>query len=305
MTIRFLSLTEVDNRGQLADMTYPVYQPLLLQTGLDLAPVGVAAFDAEGPCGLGLAFPSEHDEPAHVLSLFVAPSARRQGVGGEVLARLTAQLKEKGEPLVVALYPEGKESTATVERLLVRQGWSTAQPRLHLFHASKKAVAAMAQAHWMRPRSLPSGYTMLDWTEATDADKAVALEHENSPDFPHGVSAFQEPETVNPVTSLGLRENGRLVGWCLTHRVGVHPPGDRRQGFGLPHAYRELPPVDGVECYPDGHESWVWRLGRQPADARFLPPPPRPQLGGPVRDVDRGPRKETGLSDIVFGRLAR
>jgi ribosomal protein S18 acetylase RimI-like enzyme len=221
MSIRFLPLSEVENRSQLADMTYPVYRPLLAQTGPDYPSIGVAAFDAEGPCGLGLAFPSEHDEPAHVLSLFVAPSARGQGVGGEVLARLTAQLKERGEPLVVALYPEGKDSTSTVERLLVRQGWSTAEPRLYLFHASKTAVATMTQAHWMRPRTLPSGYTMFDWLDATEADKAAALEYENSPGFPHGISAFQEAETVNPVTSLGLRENGRLVGWLLTHRAGA------------------------------------------------------------------------------------
>jgi hypothetical protein len=54
MTVRFLPLTEVDNRCQLADMTYPVYRPLLLPAGLDQVPAMSVTPD----------FPCRHFSPA-------------------------------------------------------------------------------------------------------------------------------------------------------------------------------------------------------------------------------------------------
>jgi GNAT superfamily N-acetyltransferase len=208
----------VENPQTLAGMTYPQYRPKLLLTGPDPRVLGVVAA-GEGPCGLSLAELSP-GEPARILSLFVLPSARRQGLGGELLARLTDQLRDRGERLALAVYPTGKESTPAVERILARQGWSEPRPRLYLFHAGKQSVAAFLQAPWLRARSLPLGYTLFDWTQATAQDRTTAAEYASSPAFPHGVSPFQEEALIDAGTSLGLRENDRLVGWLVTHRVG-------------------------------------------------------------------------------------
>jgi GNAT superfamily N-acetyltransferase len=145
MAVRYFPLAEVNNRLVLAGLTYPTYRPHLLPNGSEHT-VGVLAVSAEGPCGLSLAERSRGNEPARILSLFVAPSLRHRGLGGELLARLTDLLRDLREPRALAIFPAGKESTPAVERLLARQNWSPPRPRLYLFHASKSSVAALLQA---------------------------------------------------------------------------------------------------------------------------------------------------------------
>jgi GNAT superfamily N-acetyltransferase/SAM-dependent methyltransferase len=242
MTIRYLPLAEMDNRSALADMTYPFYRQLLQAAGPNTNVVGAVALNEGGPAGLGLAHLAMGGEPAHILSLFVAPSYRHQGVAGQLLERLTSQLSQLGEDVAVAVYPAGKESTPVVERLLAHQGFGTPKPSLYLYRAGRQSYATLLQASWMRKHSLPSGYEVFNWAEATAADHTIAREYENSPGFPGGTSAFQEVDKIDHEMSLGLREHGRLVGWLLAHRIApdvvrqtcvyVHP-GTAVKGLGV------------------------------------------------------------------------
>jgi hypothetical protein len=154
MSLTYLTLPEVSDRQALGEMTYPAYRQRLLAPVAGQEPIGVAAFTEDGPCGLALAQPGGFD-PAEVFSVFVERSMRREGVGGELLARVTALLQSRNEPVVLARYPRGRETTPAVERMLAKQGWSQPAPHLYLFHVRVQSVADFLRASWLRPRPMP------------------------------------------------------------------------------------------------------------------------------------------------------
>jgi GNAT superfamily N-acetyltransferase len=216
--VRYVVLSEVADRQALAEMTYPAYRECLLTAEPGQETVGVVAFTEGKPCGLALAQLCWSGTPAEVLSVFVERSRRGQGIGGQLLARITDLLKEQNEPLVLARYPRGRESTPAVEYLLANQGWGEPRPHLLLFRVGKLSLGVL-HAPWMQPRPLPTGFTLFEWAQSTEADLAVAAEYHQDPDFPPGVTPFREEDSIDPRISLGLREQGRLVGWLVTHRI--------------------------------------------------------------------------------------
>ncbi len=93
--------------------------------------MAIAVADAaKQPVGLALAKICPDGQSAEVLSIFVQPNCRQQGVGAALLQRLVAELSLRGAKSVHLVYTTGQSTTPALERLLQKGNWTSPQPRM-------------------------------------------------------------------------------------------------------------------------------------------------------------------------------
>lgn len=189
----------------------PIPEPL---TAVAAVPAGQTRF-----CALALAHHHAHDTAATVLSLFVEPAQRRQGVGSALLARLKDVLSGQGRSRVQLSYRDDWPGAVALERILARQGWEP--PRDHLLLA-KARPEVLLQAPWFARARLAEGYTVFPWTTLPAAERQIIAERQaREAWFSPELSPFQEEARLEPASSLGLRWHSELVGWMITHRINA------------------------------------------------------------------------------------
>jgi ribosomal protein S18 acetylase RimI-like enzyme len=164
----------------------------------------LGALDGDRPVGVALARPVEGD----VLYVGVDPAYQRRGIG---LALATALEIHLPHGPLRTFYEAGSPST---EALLARAGWSPGEPSmLHVV----SSPAAVAPAAWMKARSLGAGFEIFPWTELQDPE-LEALRTQLW--IPEDLHPDVQPPGWDPVTSVGLRLHGEVVGWVINHMLG-------------------------------------------------------------------------------------
>lgn len=150
------------------------------------------------------------DRSADLLSLFVQPAYRNQGIGTRLVYQLQQELAECDR--ISVQYQATQIAQIALEPMLQKLGWQPPQPTLLL---AKTTTAAIAQAPWLTRYPLPAALTMFPWLELTEADRAELQQL----DIPPALSPLADADRLEPLNSLGLREGDRLIGWIVTHRV--------------------------------------------------------------------------------------
>lgn len=200
--------------------TFPLYRSRL--QGLKLAPttVAIAATDADNQAiGLALAEIRPDGRSAEVLSIFVKPTHRQQRVGTELLGHLTAELSLRGCATAHVVYTTGQPTTPALERLLRKDNWTSPQARMIV---GRSTTDVMADAPWMQRQTLPAAYQIFPWQEITAAESvAIQQSQASNPWIPRDLYPFQPEENLEPLNSLGLRYQGQVVGWMITHRLAA------------------------------------------------------------------------------------
>jgi GNAT superfamily N-acetyltransferase len=201
-----------------AAFTYPYYRPRLIAADPDL--IAVAASIGGHPIGFALAAIREDDRRiVDVCSVIVAPAHRRRGIATAILQRLEEEAGIARCQALVGKYMTDRPSTAAVEALLRKSGWSQAERRM-LFCESD--FATITQAAWMHQRDFPDGYEPFLWATLTAAEREDILERQRrNPWFPETLTPFWMEDSIEPVSSLGLRYRGEIAGWCISHRVNI------------------------------------------------------------------------------------
>jgi GNAT superfamily N-acetyltransferase len=198
--------------------TFPAFRSQLQRLGpLSIA---IGAIKEGCPVGLVLAERSADSRRAEVLSLFVTPSARRCGVGTALLTQLEQTLAECGCTEVQMVFMTGKPAIAALEQLLETHHWTAPQTRMIV---CKSTIDRITQAPWMAQHHLPASFTVFPWHELTAADReALHQEQQTATWIPPDLAPLaQEQENLEPLTSLGVRYQGSVVGWLLTHRLNA------------------------------------------------------------------------------------
>jgi GNAT superfamily N-acetyltransferase len=214
-----LSLTRLDNFGAAllySFLTYPIYRPRLQTINSDGNTIAIGASILGNPIGLAMAEIQE-DKSAKVLSLFVIQSYRHQGIGAALLTGLETELFSKGCTNVEFVYTTGQPTTSTVEHLLNKCGWS---PPISRRVICKASTQEMSKAPWMRRcQKLPKAYSIFPWVEITPKERAVIQEQIEQLWIDADLVPFNYEENLEPINSLGLRYQGQVVGWLITHRT--------------------------------------------------------------------------------------
>lgn len=195
--------------------TFPLFRPQLQVLKPGSAIIAIAASNAIEPVGLALSEIQPDGKLAQVLSIFVAPSYRGQGVGTALLRRLESELRSQGCTHLELVYTTGKPTTPALERLLEICHWASPQPRMLV---GKSTCSSIMNASWMKRTALPANYSLFPWQEITQEDR-IALQQQQNSWIPPQLMPFQHEQNLESLNSLGLRYRGDVVGWIITHRL--------------------------------------------------------------------------------------
>lgn len=214
-------------------MTYPVYRHLLAlkpsprhpEQGdtKPVQPLALAAWQEGAAAGLLLAAtpptaPVEGDA-AEILSVYVHPALRNSGLGTALVSRLCETLEQRGFWRVGAVYMTGRPATAAFERVLAKCGFEAPATRTVTLRFTPEEALATP---WFNRFSLPEpDYQIFEWKEL-GAEERAELEASNARArwITPGLEFWNhDRHGFDPLSSLGLRYHGAVVGWVLNHRI--------------------------------------------------------------------------------------
>ena len=216
----------------LAAMTFPIYRPLLTLAPASrhpeqgdarrIQPVAVVARAGGEPVGLALGeLPIDPGPAPELLSLFVAAEARGMGMGTALVAALEEEVARRGAGELAAVYTAGKPSIAAVERIFARRGWEEPRPRTLSVRFPPEAALASDLFSERRMRALGAGLDLVPWVELGAEERAeIRRSHEREPWITPALAPWRfEAAGFDPVSSIGARYRGRVVGWVINHLV--------------------------------------------------------------------------------------
>ncbi|MCE5317351.1 MAG: hypothetical protein LLG04_08305 [Parachlamydia sp.] len=194
----------------------PEFEPLL-QKGMlnDMAPLDIHSLDPENLCLLGAL---EGDTPIGLAAAILQPNFRiaelkvltaftLNSVGRELLEKLERELAKRNVGVLMAVYP----SHSPIHPLLQACNWES--PRVVL--TSCYFISHLFSPSWyLKAYRLPKGFAYFPWEKLTQDDKHTIQKLWEKGDISSDIYPFYE-ETVFEPNSLGLRYQGKLVGWSL------------------------------------------------------------------------------------------
>jgi len=149
-------------------------------------------------------------ERAKLRSIVVDPGFRGCGVAQGLLAFVEEHLRGRGTRHIEAVYETGLAPDTVLSHILKKAGWMRASAATQILHISGRIV----QAPWMRT-PLPAGCEVFAWSQLTALEAADLAAQ---PWYPQPLGPFPD-EAPDPLCSVGIRHDGQVVGWMLTHRV--------------------------------------------------------------------------------------
>lgn len=198
--LRFILLLETGLRRSILDRQDDPGQRVLGASFLG-QPVGVAVVHVDS-------------EAAALTDLYVLPNYRRGGIGRRLLAAVEEQVRRAGVSRMQTHY-KADEQTPHFERLLAGQGWDPPIVTGELFWTR----CAVAFGPWVSRYRFRPPYSFFAWPELTAAERDRLLERGAAGWYPPNFSPFSRPDDAwDPLSSVGLRRKGEVVGWCLTVR---------------------------------------------------------------------------------------
>ena len=199
-----------------AKLTFPRFGHRLQMAGTDRSVMAVGAVSGDHAAGLVLGEHQLVGGVSEVLSLYVAPSYRGRGIGTALLKELEAVSTARGCQRMELVYVEKPPATHALERLLLRLDWQPPQVRMVLCKVDRRVL----QASWFTKPNLPPEFEIFPWCDLR-LDERVEIERSQRERswYPETLSPFQDEDTQEPVTSLGLRYQGAVAGWLITHRL--------------------------------------------------------------------------------------
>ena len=213
----FIQLSDAEAAAQYRSMTFPAYRGLLDFNSAVVAPMAIGTLQNDAPAGLALLVASPSAGEAELLSIFVSPRLRRSGIALELMQRTLAYCKTHRIQNISASYMSGQDSTQTLENIFNKTGWTAPQTRMLVVRCSLDSIKS---APWLNRYALPKGYEVLPWAQVTTAEReALRVSNLEKPWIAPDLVPFDFEENYEPVTSVALRVNGAIVGWCLNHVV--------------------------------------------------------------------------------------
>jgi GNAT superfamily N-acetyltransferase len=216
-----------------ASMTFPVYRHFLAlrpaprhpEQGDDqpVEPIGVVARVDGAVVGLALAeLPigdtGDPDRGPEVLSVFVRKEDRNRGIATALLAELQARVAGRGFGELKAVYMGGRPANAALERVLAKCGWSAPAVRTVTLRFTPQGAR---NCPWYGRARLSKGDEIFPWTELRPEEREEIRRTQAAAIWiPPGLEPWRhDAHGFDPVSSLGLRHGGRVVGWVINHRV--------------------------------------------------------------------------------------
>lgn len=196
-------------------LTYPWLQERLDQLSpQNLRNIAIGVALQGQPVGLVLAEYPTNQNQANILSLIVAQEHRQRGLGTALLMQIEEILKEHGCQQLNILYNLNL-TTPILERILKQQNWTPAYFYSLQCLTNRETIK---QAPFLHRYTLPNKFTVFPWVELTAQEQTKIEQRENGLNYPDELCPLKE-ERIEPISSVGLRYEGEVVGWSIFQRA--------------------------------------------------------------------------------------
>ena len=224
-------VTEPRSADALAELTFPAYRHLLdLEpqprhagrlhgSGPVIQPIAVAAVANGVPVGLAVAeLPVDTDDEPELLSVYVRPEVRRQGIGTRLIAEICREVADRGHAAIDAVYMTGKPEIVGLEKIFWKLGWGPPDTRMTVLRLTADDFDRLSWMHWTR---VPKNYDIVRLAEIEDEAMAELRAIDRNEDWiPEDLRPWDHVgDGYEPNTSMVLKVDGRIVGWVVTHKL--------------------------------------------------------------------------------------
>lgn len=205
------------------------FQPLFperfrrrIQTGAidPTAPlIGVAVAIDDRPVGIAAASMPNNSGVADAHALKVLPPHRGRGVGTALLERLEDLVRETGARVLQGSFRASISSLPALERVLEKLNWEPPKVKRYLYKGERSLVP---ESFIQRLSKEPAEGRLFEWGDLTAEERSDIEDRLNSTGelaIPESLSPFQLGTSVDLDCSVGLRHDGRVAGWMITHRL--------------------------------------------------------------------------------------
>ena len=154
---------------------------------------------------------------AKIVSWYVLPPFRNLGIGKELLSRSEKLLRKNKFNSIHGEYRSDWKSISAFEHILQTRKWEEPKIKVYL---CKSSMDVILKAPWMNKLSLPKGMELFLWKNITQEEKNEILHKKQTQNwYPEHLSPFQHENRMDLATSIGLKFQGKIVGWMITHRL--------------------------------------------------------------------------------------
>lgn len=152
------------------------------------------------------------DGTARLISLFVSPHQRRQGIATRLITHLSTFLHQQKLTTLSVNYQAPHLQPGPMDRLLPRLGWATPQQTFLLLEGEAKQLSCIA---WLERFPLPEGYHLVPWRSEYVNVAAQLLAGDE-------LTEAMQSSQLEPRVSLALFHHNTLVGWVLVDRTSAN-----------------------------------------------------------------------------------
>jgi hypothetical protein len=154
---------------------------------------------------------------AKLLSWYVLPPFRGLGIGKELLSQTEKVLRKNKFVSINLNYRSDWTNTTTFEHILTKRKWDSPKTKTYL---CKSDMDTILKAPWMHKLKLPEGLELFLWKDITQEEKQEILRKKQTENwYPDILNPFQYETKMDLGSSTGLRYNGKIIGWMITHRL--------------------------------------------------------------------------------------
>ena len=227
INIEFVSASELPDTSfsSIANLTFPSHH-LVLKQGLEGAPDVFAVVAQSGNEIIGLVLCTLEENTsgqleADLLSIAIAAKYRGQGIAGKLLENLESRLKGSGVVKLQTTFTSASSAYQQLVRILASRGWDELTPRILFNRGSVQRV--FDEAPWLDRIVCPEEFEVFDWGELTVSERARLEAGIEGGDIPIELSPFYREDILELANSVGVRFEGRVIGWQVNHPVDGEP----------------------------------------------------------------------------------
>ena len=207
------------------ELIYPIFRPHLRKVTPDTCTIAIGVELKSEPIGLIFAeYSTSKTTPpktyGQILSFFVVPEYRNQGIGTKLLQKMEMELKSRGCEEISLKYLDNPHQTF-LEKILKQQDWLAPKANALICYGSKNKIkdAPILKNVDRLSAKLPEDYTIFPWHTLTESEIKSIKNQLETDDYAKRFTPFAEEKRIENLNSLGLRYKDKVVGWMINHRI--------------------------------------------------------------------------------------
>lgn len=179
--------------------------------------VGVGALMEGHPIGIALATANTKVHSAFIHLLMIEESYKEADLARTLLQLLTQLILSQGVTLATFTYVKEDSFSNILEKIFLENNWQG--PRPFIIECVFKR-ADFDPSWWYKNIELQEGFEIFLFKTLTQQEQKDLLHRYDQKIIPNYIFPFgRETNLIEYKNSLGLRYNGKVIGWMITHRI--------------------------------------------------------------------------------------